>query len=481
MKSSDNSIPAKNRPFRLTLVHPCVGRHAGMKKYVRTWKMEPLPPAAIAALAPPEVEKRFYDDRLEPIPYDEPTDLVAISVETYTARRSYQIASEFRKRGVPVVMGGFHATLCPDEVRQYCESIVIGEAEDTFPELIDDYRHGRPKREYRATSRPAMSVLPDRSVYAGKKYLPIRLAEFARGCRFKCDFCAIQSFFQSTHRHRPVDQVVAEIHDIRRRGQMIFFVDDNITSSPAEAKELMRALIPLKIRWVSQASIDIGYDDEALDLMKRSGCQGVLVGLESLDAGTLATMNKGFNMMKGGPEVALANFRRHKLRVYGTFVFGYDEDRPESIRETVRWAREQALFIAAFNHITPFPGTPLYERMKQEGRLIRDPWWLDEQYRYNMIPFQPVHFSPKELAACCFEARKEFYSWRSITQRGSHPIMWSSPWMLTNFLVINAMHHWDVETRSGLPLGDPAWRGNLLKAHPDPAPATPARHGALVH
>ena len=117
-----------------------------MKRYIRTWKMEPIPAAMIAALVPADLEKTFYDDRLEPIPYDEPTDLVAMSVETYTARRSYQIASEYRRRGVPVVMGGFHATLCPEEVMQYCESIVIGEAEELLPGVIDDYRHGRPRK-----------------------------------------------------------------------------------------------------------------------------------------------------------------------------------------------------------------------------------------------------------------------------------------------------------------------------------------------
>jgi radical SAM superfamily enzyme YgiQ (UPF0313 family) len=263
---------------------------------------------------------------------------------------------------------------------------------------------------------------------------------------------------------------------------MIFFIDDNITSSPAEAKELMRALIPLKIRWVSQSAINIAYDEEALDLMKRSGCQGVLVGLESLNPATLSQMNKGFNMMKGGPEVAMANFRRHKLRVYGTFVFGYDHDRPETIRETVAWARDQTLFIAAFNHITPFPGTPLYDRMKSEGRLIRDPWWLDEQYRYNMVPFQPAHFTPDELARCCFEARRAFYSWGSIRERASRRIIWHSPWMLLNFLVINALHHWDIETRSGMPLGDESRGGELLRSHPgDDHTSSRPPHGALAH
>ena len=163
---------AKLRPFRLTIVHPCVGRHAGMKKYIRTWMMEPLPAAIVAALVPPDVEKRFYDDRLEPVPYDEPTDLVALSVETYTARRAYQIASDYRRRGVPVVMGGFHATLRPDEVMQHCESIVLGEAEEIFPRVIDDYRHGRPEKIYSAPRRPVLGTGPARPVDLPREALP---------------------------------------------------------------------------------------------------------------------------------------------------------------------------------------------------------------------------------------------------------------------------------------------------------------------
>ena len=159
---------AKPRSFRITIVHPCVGRTVGMKRYIRTWKMEPIPAAMIAALIPPDVERRFYDDRLESIPYDEPTSLVAISVETYTAKRAYQIASEFRRRGVPVVMGGFHATLCPEEVMQYCESLLIGEAETLFPEVIDDFRHGRPQKVYQSSRRPQLTVSPDRTIFQGR-------------------------------------------------------------------------------------------------------------------------------------------------------------------------------------------------------------------------------------------------------------------------------------------------------------------------
>ncbi|MCA1769887.1 MAG: B12-binding domain-containing radical SAM protein [Halomonas sp.] len=453
-----------SRPFHLTLIHPCVGRRAGMKGYIRTWQMEPVPAAMIAALTPPDVEKRFFDDRLEPIAYDAPTDLVAISVETYTARRAYQIASEYRRRGVPVVMGGFHATLCPEEVSRYCESIVIGEAERTFPELIDDYRHGRPRKVYRAEGRPALSITPDRSIFAGKRYLGIRLVEFARGCRFKCDFCAITAFFEASQSHRPIERVLEELAQVRRRGQMVFFIDDNLVSNLRAAKALMRALIPLKLRWVSQASINVAFDEEALDLMRRSGCQGVLVGFETLNPEGLAEMNKRFNLMHGGPCQALANFRRHGIRIYGTFIFGYDADNADTIDATVRFAQEEGLYIAAFNHITPFPGTPLETRLREAGRLRFDTWWLDDAYRYNMVPFHPKGMSAEELEHHCVVARRRFYAWRSILARGRQRVNRATPYMLANFVAINAMHQWDIEGRNGLPLGDETFRGELLEA-----------------
>jgi radical SAM superfamily enzyme YgiQ (UPF0313 family) len=459
------SATSIKQPFRVTIIHPCVGRHVGMKRYIRTWEMEPLSAATIAALLPPDVQRRFYDDRLESIPLDEPTDLVANSVETYTARRAYQIASEYRRRGVPVLMGGFHATLCPEEVLQYCEAIVIGEAETVLQEVVDDFRHGRNEVVYRSPDRPGRTISPDRSIFAGKKYLPIRLVEFARGCRFKCDFCAVQSFFSSTHSHRSIDDVLSEVSQTRRRGQMFFFIDDNLTSNLQQAKEMMRALIPHKIRWVSQTAINVAYDEEALSLMRQSGCQGVLVGFESLDPTALKQMNKGFNLMRGGPVEAMKNFRRYGLRIYGTFIFGYDHDTEATFRQAMDFAKNEGLFIAAFNHITPFPGTPLYNRMRDEGRLLYDAWWNDDRYRYNMIPFQPTQMSANELADRCVAARREFYSWRSIARRGTHRANFRDPWMLMNFLAINAMHQRDVRGRNGLPLGDLNWHGKLTRAH----------------
>jgi len=452
-------------PFRLTIIHPCVGRRPGMKRYIRTWQMQPLPAGAIAALTPADVEKRFYDDRFEPIPYDEPTDLVAISIETYTAKRSYQIASEYRRRGVPVVMGGFHATLCPDEVQHYADSVVIGEAEGVFAQLIDDYRHGRPQRVYRAGTRPTAHVTPDRSIFADKpyRYLPIGLVEFARGCPFECEFCAIQSFFGATQTHRDIDAVLAEVEQVRRRGRMIFFVDDNIAANRAQAKQLMRALVGKGIRWVGQTSITAAADDELLELMRRSGCLGVLVGLESLSEDSLARMNKGFNLANGGPRAALEAFRRHGIWIYGTFVFGYEHDEPDTVTQTVDFACEQGMFIAAFAHLTPFPGTPLYRRLEAAGELRYERWWLDDRYRFNDVAYTPATMTPHELSRLCVEARRRFYSWPAIGKRLRRAGGRRGPFAIANFLAINAMHRWDVDGRDGLPLGDPTDTRPLLE------------------
>lgn len=452
------------KPFRITLVHPCVGRKPG-EKYIRTWQMEPLPAATIAGLTPRDCEVRFYDDRMELIPFDEPTDLVAISVETYTAKRSYQIATEFRRRGVPVVMGGFHAALCPEEVARYAESVVIGEAEILWPQVVDDARHGCLQKLYRSSGRTSLAGLrPDRSIFRGKTYLPVGLVEAGRGCHFSCEFCAVQTVFDATQTRRPVDDILAELTALKHEKRLFFFVDDNITSNLRQAKEFFRALIPLKIRWVSQASINAAHDEEFLELLVQSGCMGVLIGFESLNPANLESMNKRFNTAKGGFEQALANLRRHGIRVYGTFIFGYDGDTADSFAPTVSFAQEHAMYIAAFNHLTPFPGTPLYKRLGEEGRLLYDAWWLDDRYSYNRIPFTPRGMSPDALQRSCLAARREFYSWRSIMQRSFDKVNRGNNFMWRNFYMINALHRKDVSLRDHYPLGDQAWQGELLPA-----------------
>lgn len=467
----------KAKTMRLTLVHPCVGRRRTDTEYIRSWQMEPLPPATLAALTPADVDVRFYDDRQEVIPYDEPTDLVALSVETYTAMRCYQIASEYRRRGVPVIMGGFHATLCTDEVAEFADAVVVGEAEGLWERVIDDFRHGKLEKIYKSEGRPNLRpTFTDRRIFEGKNYLPVRLIEAGRGCHFRCDFCAIQTYFDGTQVRRPVDRIVEEVQRYRNKKNFFFFVDDNITSNMEQAKELYRALIPLKIRWVSQASINAAHDEEFLDLITRSGCEALLIGFESLNKKTLQSMNKVFNTTNGGYEKALENLNRYNVRLYTTFVFGYDQDTPETFRETVDFALRHAFYIGAFNHLTPFPGTPLYKRLEEKGQLLYEAWWKDPSYGYNMIPFQPAQMSPEELQRHCIAARAEFYSYKNIARRFLNPVNRASWFMARNFPMINLMLRREVHQRDFMPLGDEAFEGPLVPADPRgtfrPAPST---------
>ena len=450
--------------MRLTLVHPCIGRRRG-QPYIRTWQMEPLAPATLAGLTPRDrdIEIRFYDDRTESIPFDEPTDLVAMSVETYTAKRSYQIASEYRRRGVPVVMGGFHPTLVPEEVGDYAESVVVGEAEGLWPEVVDDFLNGRLQPVYRRPSRPPLVGLrPDRSIFAGKRYLPVGLIEAGRGCHFRCEFCAVQSFFSNTQTRRPVDEIIEEIRRIKK--PLIFFVDDNITSNMDQAKEFFRALIPLKIRWVSQASINAAHDEEFLRLIKASGCQGLLIGFESLNPDNLRRMHKGFNMMKGGYGKALENLRRHEIRLYATFILGYEQDEGDTLEQTLAFAQHHRFYIVAFNHLTPFPGTPLYRRLQAENRLLYERWWLDPEYRYGMVPFAPRGLTAQEVKDRCITARQKFYSLSSMLRRGFDRVNSSNWFMWAHFFSINLLFRAEVLQRKDFPLGDESYASPLLKA-----------------
>jgi radical SAM superfamily enzyme YgiQ (UPF0313 family) len=190
----------------------------------------------------------------------------------------------------------------------------------------------------------------------------------------------------------------------------------------------------------------------------------VLIGFESLNPANLESMNKRFNTARGGFEVALANLRRHRIRIYGTFIFGYDGDTADSFGPTVDFAQRHGFYIAAFNHLTPFPGTPLYLRLEREGRLLYDAWWLDERYSYNRIPFKPAGMAPDELQRACLSARRAFYAWPSILRRGFDAVNRSDGFMWRNFYLINSMHRQDVSLRDHYPLGDEAWHGALLSA-----------------
>ena len=403
--------------MRLTLIKPNIGRREH-SLYVDEARMEPLNLGVLAALTPPDVDVKMYDDRMEDIPYGESTDLVAITVETYTARRTYEIASEYRSRGVKVVIGGVHATLFPDEVAPYADALVLSDAETIWADVVEDARAGRLKPKYQAApGRPQTGVLTRRDIFEGKGYIPISLMQFTRGCRFACSFCAVSKYFDKRHYIRDIDETIAEVADQKRK--LIFFVDDNICTSHAALKDLCRALIPMRINWVSQGSIDMTRDLELMDLMVQSGCLGHIIGFESITRDSLVEAKKGPNVPRfDNYETQLEVLRDYGMQTWAAFTLGYDHDTRDSVLRTLDFALENHFTFAAFNILMPYPNTPLYEKMTRENRHLYDGrWWLHPEYRFNNAAFVPTRMTPDELTDVCFQARREFNSIPSLLHR----------------------------------------------------------------
>ena len=442
--------------MKLTLIKPNIGRREH-SLYVDEGRMEPLQLGILAALTPPGIEVVMYDDRMETIPYDEPTDLVAITVETFTARRAYEISAEFRRRGVKTVMGGMHAMLIPEEVMEHCDSVIVGDAEPVWETMLHDLKKGELKPRYDAVQPtcPQINVITRRDIFEGKGYLPITLLQFSRGCSHKCSFCASSVYFKARHYCRPVEDVIKEIKSQKRR--LLFFVDDNIVCDHAKAKELFRALIPLKIRWVSQGSMDMLHDGELMRLMVKSGCLGLVIGFESISPESVSEMNKGTNK-KGSSEMykwEIEQLRKWGLQTWAAFTVGHDSDTLESIRATCDFAIKNKFTFAAYNILMPYPNTPLYERLEREGRLLYDgKWWLHEEYRFNYASIIPKNMTADELTEISFDCRRRFNSVGSIFRRALEPhTNLRTPYRFMTYLVYNPLFRKEVFKKQGMRFG----------------------------
>ncbi len=442
--------------MHLTLIKPNIGRREH-SLYVDEGRMEPLQLGILAGLTPKEIDVVLYDDRMEEIPYDAPTDLVAITVETFTARRAYEISAEFRRRGVKTVMGGMHAMLIPEEVAEHCDCVLVGDAEPIWAQMLSDMQNGCLKPRYDAVQPqcPQINVIPRRDLFEGKGYLPITLLQFSRGCSHRCSFCASSVYFKAHHYCRPVEDVVAEIKAQKRK--LLFFVDDNIVCNREKAKELFRALIPLKIRWVSQGSIDMLGDKELMQLMVKSGCLGLVIGFESISPDCISEMNKGTNK-KGAFDqyrAEIAELRKWGLQTWAAFTVGHDGDTVESIRATCDFAIKNRFTFAAFNILMPYPNTPLYEKLAQEGRLLYDgKWWLHEEYRFNYASIVPKNMTPEALTEISFDCRRRFNSLGSICKRALEPrTNLRTPYRFMTYLIYNPLFRKEVFKKQGMRFG----------------------------
>lgn len=378
--------------------------------------IEPLVFAILAARTPDDIDVVFWDERKEDVPLDPDVSLLALTVETHTARRAYQIAREYRALGVPVVMGGHHPTFMPDEALQHCDCVVIGDAEGVWEELVADFRAGALKPRYqRQGFLPLTNLKLDRSIFKGKGYAPASVVQYGRGCKFTCEFCSIRAFYGAGLRQRRVADVVAEIEALGHRH--VFFIDDNIFVNRGKAKELLRALVPLGITWSCQVSIDIARDRELVELLEKSGCNGALVGFESLNPDNLAQMKKGWTLKWQDYETSVRILQDAGVMIYGSFVFGYDGDTPASFEQTVDFAIRNRFFLAQFAALMPTPGAGLYDRLRAENRLLHDKWWLDPGFRYGDAAFVPRGMTPEQLTEGCHWARTQFYTASSMFHR----------------------------------------------------------------
>jgi radical SAM superfamily enzyme YgiQ (UPF0313 family) len=426
--------------------------------------MEPLAFAILYGLTPRGVECTLQDEQVEVLDLEAPTDLVAMTVETYTARRAYEIASVYRLRGVPVVMGGFHPTFLPDEAIRFADSVVVGDAEDLWGRVVRDAQKGSLQRVYGADSPPSLAgAVYDRAIFAGKHYWPVRPFQFGRGCRFACDFCSIHAYYGRTLRHRPLPEVAAELEGLR--GEKLFLVDDNLFADADQAKALFETLGRYQIRWACQVSVDIARDSELLDLMADNGCVTALIGFESLNPENLSQMGKRWSLKAGSHEEVVRRFRERGIMLYGTFVFGYDQDTPESFDATVDFAIKSKMCLANFNPLTPTPGTRLFDRLRREGRLRFPRWWLDPGFRYGDALFDPKGMTAKELADGCYRARRGFNTHWSAFRRGLDPrANCRSPVNLGLFWVANRVSRREIHRKQGMTLGS----GAQLPADPGP-------------
>jgi radical SAM superfamily enzyme YgiQ (UPF0313 family) len=393
---------------------------------------------------------------------DHQTDLVALTVETYTARRAYQLAGKFRQRGIPVVMGGYHPSFLPEEALRYADAVVVGDAESIWGQVLVDAEQGQLQRLYRATSQPALAgVHYDRRIFQGKNYKLLAPVQYGRGCRFACEFCSIHAFYGFETRQRPVAEVVAEIEALGRK--QILFVDDNLFVDLAKAEELFRALIPLKIRWACQISIDIARDDRLVELMARSGCFGALIGFESLDEDNLRQMKKRWNLKGGDYLSAINKLHDHGIMIYASFLFGYDHDTVDTFDITAEFAVRAKFALVNFSALAPTPGARLYDRLFKEERLIYPRWWLDPTYRYGEAIFQPRRMSADQLTEGCRRARRIVYGYSAILQRAWHPAANArNPLHLGMFLAANLITRRELASKLDRPLGaveplDPDW------------------------
>lgn len=405
------------RPFHVHMVAPSNEDSTYIK---------PLWAATLAAHTPDDVRLTFRDDGIEPIDLEKESDapdLVAISVNSKTAARSYAIADSYRKRGSPVVLGGIHVTALPEEGLEHADAVVSGEAEWIWQDVVRDARLGKLGRTRSLMNRsiykhdewkPLVGLpRPRRDLFTSVRYVPFDVVQTTRGCPFPCEFCSVSTYNGTKFRFRPVSEVITELETC---GPRILFGDDNVMIHTKYSHDLFEAMVPLQKHWVAQASLAALHRIENVDVMARAGCRALFIGFESVADDAVRQAGKRQNKPHKYRDVVRC-LSDHGIAVWGSFIFGLDDDAPDAFDRTVEFCIDAKVTMALFALLTPYPGTALYRRLKSEKRLTKDSWWLSSDHDTDAPFYSPARMSRDALREGWIRAWRSMYSLSSIRQR----------------------------------------------------------------
>jgi radical SAM superfamily enzyme YgiQ (UPF0313 family) len=432
--------PISVQPRHALLINPFYPKdpHASFGKHVLT---PTLALTSVAGATPANWTVTYWDENLlqGPPPCEPFPEVVGITVHLTFAKRAYVLAEWYRERGARVVLGGLHVLSCPEEVAPHADALAIGDGVQIWPQILRDLEAGRLKREYRGDYRRPYreDPPPKRELLPRQSFLTTSSLIATRGCHNRCGFCYLATKgLHMPYLVRDVEQIVAEF---KADGQPYgVFVDNNLGSRPDYLRRLCHALRPLEKIWSAAVTIDVTDDPDLVRAMGLAGCTGVFVGFESLQNGNIvAAHKKSPRTEEYARRVEI--FHRNGIQVNGSFVLGFDEDRPDVFAKTVEWIEQQRLECATFHILTPYPGTPLFEQMEREGRLLHQDW---ELYDTAHVVFRPKHMTPAELAEGYAWCYRRLFSHRSIWRR--RPRDWRSvaPYLAMSYLYKRSNLFW---------------------------------------